>query len=167
MPVVLWLDTISSYQRNALIKNRISFIVPNSQIFVPEFGMSLREFCMRAEMREQSGKIPAMTQFLLLYFIYQKKQEKKSQSEIAKCLNMSAMNVSRAVQELQELELLIAHKQGTHKMIEAVACGKELYQLSSEYLQSPVQKKIYVSSQQYNMILPMAGETALEKEYAE
>lgn len=163
MPVILWLDTISTYQRNALIKSRISFIVPNSQIYVPEFGMSLKEFCMRAEKREKRDKISAMTQFLLLYFIYQKKQEKKSQSEIAKCLNMSAMNVSRAVQELQELELLIAHRQGTHKMIEAVACGKELYQLSSEYLQSPVQKKIYVSSQQYNMILPMAGETALAK----
>ena len=166
MPVVLWLDTISSYQRNALIKNRISFIVPNSQIFVPEFGISLKEFCMRAEKREKRDKrdkISAMAQFLLLYFIYQKKQEKKSQSEIAKCLNMSAMNVSRAVQELQELELLVAHRQGTQKMIKAVACGRELYQLSCKYLQSPVQKKIYVSSQYYNIALPMAGETALAK----
>ena len=30
MSVILWLDAVSTYQRNALIKNRISFIVPNS-----------------------------------------------------------------------------------------------------------------------------------------
>ncbi len=140
MPVVLWLDTISSYQRKALIKNRISFIVPNSQIFVPEFGMSLKEFCMRAEKREERQNF-SNDPILLLYFIYQKKREEKSQSEIAKCLNMSAMNVSRAVQELQELGLLVARRDGTHKMIEAVACGRELYQLSCKYLQSPVQRK--------------------------
>ena len=73
------------------------------------------------------------------------------------------MNVSRAIQELLELGLLVARRDGTHKMIEAVACGRELYQLSCKYLQSPVQKKIYVSSQFYNVTLPMAGETALAK----
>lgn len=44
--VVLWLDAVSTYQKNALIKNRISFIVPNSQIYVPELGMCLKELCV-------------------------------------------------------------------------------------------------------------------------
>ena len=161
MSVILWLDAISTYQRNALIKNRIPFIVPNSQIYVPELGMSLKEFC--AGKREKVEKISATTQFLLLYFIYQKKQEEKSQSELAGYLNMSAMNVSRAVQELQELGLLETRKKGTSKFIKAVAAGKELYQLSSDYLRSPVQKKIYVSLRYFNMALPFAGETALAK----
>lgn len=109
MSVILWLDAVSTYQRNALVKNRIPFIVPNSQIFVPELGMSLKEFC--AGKREKVEKVSAATQFLLLYFIYQKKNEEKSQSEIAEYLNMSAMNVSRAVQELQELGLVESRKE--------------------------------------------------------
>lgn len=161
MSVILWLDAVSTYQRNALVKNRIPFIVPNSQIFVPELGISLKEFC--AGKREKVEKISAATQFLLLYFIYQKKHEEKSQSEIAVYLNMSAMNVSRAVQELQELGLLESRKEGTSKVIKSVATGKELYQLSSGYLQSPVQKKIYVSLKHFDMDLPFAGETALAK----
>ncbi len=161
MSVILWLDAVSTYQRNALVKNRIPFIVPNSQIFVPELGMSLKEFC--AGKREKVEKVSAATQFLLLYFIYQKKNEEKSQSEIAEYLNMSAMNVSRAVQELQELGLVESRKEGTSKVIKSVATGKELYQLSSEYLQSPVQKKIYVSLKYFDMDLPFAGETALAK----
>ncbi|MBR3602575.1 MAG: MarR family transcriptional regulator [Lachnospiraceae bacterium] len=161
MSVILWLDAVSTYQRNALVKSRIPFIVPNSQIFVPELGMSLKEFC--AGKREKVEKISAATQFLLLYFIYQKKHEEKSQSEIAEYLNMSAMNVSRAVQELQELGLLESRKEGTSKVIKSVATGKELYQLSSGYLQSPVQKRIYVSLKYFDMDLPFAGETALAK----
>lgn len=161
MSVILWLDAVSTYQRNALIKNRIPFIVPNSQIYVPELGMSLKEFC--AGKREKVEKLSASTQFLLLYFIYQKKQAERSQSDLAEYLNMSAMNVSRAVQELQELGLLETRKEGTSKIIKAVATGKELYQLSSVYLQSPVQKRIYVSLRNFDMNLPIAGETALAK----
>lgn len=161
MSVILWLDVVSTYQRNALVKNGIPFIVPNSQIFVPELGMSLKEFC--AGKREKVEKISAAAQFVLLYFIYQKKHEEKSQSKIAEYLNMSAMNVSRAVQELQELGLVESRKEGTSKVIKSVATGKELYQLSSEYLQSPVQKKIYVSLKYFDMDLPFAGETALAK----
>lgn len=161
MSVILWLEAVSTYQRNALVKNRMPFIVPNSQIFAPELGMSLKEFC--AGKREKVEKISAATQFLLLYFIYQKKHEEKSQSEIAEYLNMSAMNVSRAVQELQELGLIESRKEGTSKVIKSIATGKELYQLSSRYLQSPVQKKIYVSLKYFDMDLPFAGETALAK----
>lgn len=78
-------------------------------------------------------------------------------------LDMSAMNVSRAVLELQELGLLETRKEGTRKLVKAVAIGKELYRLSRNYLQSPVQKVIYVASKYLDIDLPYAGETALAK----
>lgn len=162
MPVILWLDAVSTYQRNALIKNKISFIIPNSQMYVPELGISLKEFC--AGKREKVEKVSMAAQFLLLYFIYQKEHEEMTQSELAEYLNTSNMNISRAVQELQGLDLLEIRKDGTSKRIKSVATGKELYQLSSEYLQSPVQKKIYVSPSCFNIELPFAGETALAKQ---
>lgn len=162
MQVVLWLDAVSTYQRNALINNRISFIVPYSQFYVPEFGICLKEFC--AGKRKKVEKISAMAQFLLLYFIYLKKREAKSQSELGKCLEMSAMGISRAVQELQDIDLLEIRKDGTRKIVEAVDNGRGLYQLSSKYLQSPVQKRIYVDSRSFDMNLPVAGETALAKQ---
>lgn len=162
MTVVLWLDAVSTYQRNALIKNKISFIVPNSQIYIPALGMCLKELC--AGKREKVEKISPTTQFLLLYFIYQKQHEEKSQSELAKYLNLSAMSVSRAVQDLQELGLLEVRKAGTSKIVKSVAIGKELYQRSNKYMQSPVQKKIYVSLKYFDLHLPYAGETALAKQ---
>lgn len=55
-------------------------------------------------------------------------------------------------------------KEGTSKLVKSVTTGKELYQFSDKYLQSPVQKKIYVSLKYFNMDLPYAGETALAKQ---
>ena len=162
MPVILWLDAVSTYQRNALIKNKISFIVPNSQMYVPELGISLKEFC--AGKKEKVERISAAAQLLLLYFIYQKVSEGKKQSELAAYLNTSDMNISRAVQELKGLGLLKINKGGTSKLISSITVGKDLYQRSEEYLQSPVQKKIYVSAAYFNMELPFAGETALAKQ---
>lgn len=112
------------------------------------------------EKRQNTSNDPV---FASLFYLSKEEGRKEPIGGLPKCLNMSAMNVSRAIQELQELGLLVARRDGTHKMIEAVACGRELYQLSCKYLQSPVQKKIYVSSQFYNVTLPMAGETALAK----
>ena len=162
MSVLLWLDAISTYQRNALIKSRVSFIVPNSQIFAPKLGMCLKEFCVGK--REVAEKISANTQYLLLYFIYQKKREEKKQSEIARYLNLSAMNASRAVRELQELGLVETRKEGTAKLIKPVNIGKELYYNSIKYLQSPMRKKIYMKCNFVDMNLPFAGETALAKQ---
>ena len=162
MSVVLWLDAVSTYQRNALVKNRIPFIVPDSQIYVPEWGICLKEFC--AGKREKVEKLSAMTQFLLLYFIYRKQHEEKSQSELAEYLDLSAMSVSRAVQDLQELGLLNVRKQGTSKLVRSVATGKALYQRSNQYMRSPVQKKIYVSHMCFERKLPYAGETALARQ---
>lgn len=159
LTVVLWLDAVSTYQRNALIKNRISFIVPDSQVYVPEWGTCLKEFC--AGKREKVEKVSASTQFLLLYFIYQKYLEEKSQTELAFRLNLSAMSVSRAVQDLQELNLLNVRKEGSSKYVKSAAVGKELYHLSNQYMQSPVQKKVYANRLYFDRSLPYAGETAL------
>ena len=49
-------------------------------------------------------------------------------------------------------------------MVKSIAIGKELYQRSSKYLQSPIQKKIHINSKDFDMELPFAGETALAKQ---
>jgi len=41
---VLWFDSITSYQRKVLIKNRISFVVPGSQLYLPKLGICLKEY---------------------------------------------------------------------------------------------------------------------------
>ena len=105
----------------------------------------------------------AMAQFLLLYLIYKSENRFYTQAELAARLNLSAMNVSRSVQELEQLELLNTKREGRHKLVKAVSCGKDLYEMAKEYMQSPVQKKIYVVRENAYLDFPAAGEDALSR----
>lgn len=114
LDIILWMETITAYQRQVLIKNRIPFIVPGSQIFVPEWGMCLKEYY--ASHKENTEKMTASAQYLLLYFIYRKENEEKSQKELADKLGMSEMQVSRAVQELTQFHLVTVLREGKIKL---------------------------------------------------
>lgn len=157
--IILWLDVVSTYQRQALIKNKIAFVVPNSQMYVPFLGI-----CFRERMKNQvirADKITAMAQFILLYIIYNPSNEGYTQADIAMKLNISVMNVSRGVTELRGLQLVTAEVVGRSKYIKSVANGKELYELSKGYLQSPIQTKMYVLKENAYMDFVVAGEEAL------
>lgn len=159
LSVILWFESISTYQRQALIKNRIPFIIPNSQIYVPEWGACLKE--RYSDFKIKQEKLTAMGQYLLLYLIYQNEIVKSSQSELAVKTNMSAMKVSRAVQELVQLGLVTVQNDGNRKIVKTVARGKELYTLAEDYFKSPIQKKIFVDYDEEYLELPLAGEDAL------
>lgn len=157
--IILWLDDITTYQRQALVKNKLAFIVPNSQMYVPFLGM-----CFRERMQNKVTKIEkltAMAQFILLYIIYNPNKEAYTQAEIATKLNISAMNVSRGIAELSGLQLVTAESIGRSKYVKAVTYGKKLYELSKEYMQSPIQKKVYVLREIAYMDFLVAGEEAL------
>ncbi|MFI3171961.1 MAG: hypothetical protein R3Y58_06315 [Eubacteriales bacterium] len=157
--IILWLDGVSTYQRQVLIKNKIAFVVPNSQMYVPFLGMYFRE-----RMKNQvvsADKLTAMAQFILLYIIYNPSNEGYTQADIATKLNISIMNVSRGVAELSRLQLVTAEAVGRSKYIKSVVNGKELYELSKGYLQSPIQTKMYVLKENAYMGFMVAGEEAL------
>lgn len=71
------------------------------------------------------------------------------------------LDMSRAVQELKELELVNVRKSGRAKIIKPVAYGKELYLFAKKYMQSPVQNRMYVIKDVDEGNFPLAGETAL------
>lgn len=157
--IILWLDDITTYQRQVLVKNKIAFIVPNSQMYVPLLGM-----CFKERMQNKISKVEkltAMAQYILLYIIYNPNQEKFTQAELATQLNISAMNVSRGVAELSALKLINIDSIGRNKYVEPVADGRELYKLSKEYMQSPIQKKVHVRKEEQYMDYIVAGEEAL------
>jgi len=159
MQIVLWMDNITSYQRQSLIKNQIFFIVPGSQLYIPSLGMCLKEHFQNKPLKVE--KLTAMAQYILLYIIYNPQSASYNQAELAAKLDISAMNVSRGVQELSELGLVNTESQGRSKLVQPVSYGKDLYDLAKEYLQSPIQKKIYVAYEKVYADFPIAGEEAL------
>lgn len=158
-PLVLCFERINSYQRKCLIENLQSFIVPENQLYMPFLGIALQEHFKAPAI---AGKqLTAMAQYILLYFLYDKESVYHSKLEISQQLEISLMNVTRGVQELEELELLVTKKKGRSSMVTTALPKKELFERARPYLRNPVQKKLFVRENELLLALPITGQEAL------
>lgn len=155
LPVVICFDRITSYQRKCLIEGGQAFIVPENQLFMPFLGIALQEHYKAAAI---AGKqLTAMAQYILLYFIYDKTGGYHSKLDISKALDISLMNVTRGVQELEELGLLVTRKKGRSSMVTMSMEREALLDKAKSYLRNPVQRRLYVKAEEWMLALPKAG----------
>lgn len=108
--VVLILDHVVSYNRSRLIKKKVNFIVPGKQLFLPEMLVDLKDGdVIKSSLKEKQNLIPS-AQVMVLYQILGLSEfwniEEKSFKEIALKLNYSPMAISKAVDNLQALDLI-------------------------------------------------------------
>lgn len=157
--VVLCFEKLTVYQRKALVEKRISFIVPGSQLYLPCLGMALQE--RAASERKVISKLSASSQFLLLHLLYHSENASLKKVELSKRLGVSAMNITRAVQELVSLALVKSQKSGRSDYVIPVRSGKQLYEQARPYLIDPVQKRVFVKQCDVFHDLPLSGEAAL------
>ena len=158
LPIVLCFDRITSYQRKCLIESGQAFVVPDNQLFMPFLGIALQE---HFKAQSVAGKqLTAMAQYILLFFLYDKTGGYHSKLEISKALDISLMNVTRGVQELEELGLLVTRKKGRSSMVTMSMERNALLDKAKSYLRNPVQKRLYVKTQDWILALPKAGKEA-------
>lgn len=156
---VLCFEKLTAYQRKSLIEKRISFIVPGSQIYLPCIGMVLQERSVSE--RKLVSKLSPSSQFLLLYLLYHSEAEPLKKVELSKRLGVSAMNITRAVQELMSLDLVKTQKTGRSDLVFPAGSGAALYEKAKPYLIDPVQKRVFVKQKHELDALPLCGESAL------
>lgn len=157
--IVLCFRHLDSRQRKALIEAQMSFIVPGSQIYMPFLGIVLQE--RMKSVKAAPKKLSAAAQLILLRLIYEPDGWFARKIDLAKRLEISAMNVTRAVQELTALELVTVEKAGRCDYVSATDTGKSLYKKALPHMIDPVQKRLYVRKKKEFSGFPMAGEYAL------
>lgn len=164
---VICFDRINSYQRKCLIENNQAFIVPDNQIYLPFVGMVLQE---RFKAASLAGTVlTAMAQYILLFFIFDTTQDYHSKLEISQKLDINLMNVTRGVQELEELSLVETRKKGRSSMVSLVHSKQETLENCRDYLRNPVQRIEYVKPLPWMNELPLAKEARVieKKEFLE
>lgn len=157
--IVLCFRHLDSRQRKALIEEKMPFIVPDSQIYLPFLGIVLQE--RMKSVKPAPKRLSATAQLILLHLIYEPVGCFYRKIDLAKKLEISAMNVTRAVQELTALELVTVEKAGRCDYVSAVGVGKPLYEKAQPYMIDPVQKRLYVRKRKEFDNSPLAGEYAL------
>ena len=141
--VVILFKGITPYKRRSLIGKRIPFIVEGNQIFLPFLGMHLSKAYIENKAKPKSFTLSAQLTFL--YFLYGKIEEINA-TQLALMLKMTIMTASRALNELYDADLLsydIGGKTGKSKVYRKIQ-DPLFFERGKEFLQSPVQKTVFV-----------------------
>lgn len=136
--IILELDHITSYQRKALINDRIPFVVNDSQLYLPFLAISLTE---KFNKNEKIEKFSPVTQLVFLYAYY--KKECLPVTELSQILGYSVMSINRAYKELINCNLVQFQVKGRKKYFSTVLSNGELLKAAEQYMINPVIKKFY------------------------
>ena len=158
MPVVLVLDRLPYRQREYLLHDRIPFVVPEKQIYLPFMAVLLQERC-DAEKRPSETMLPS-AQMLMLHYLYQGGGE-LSCSKAARQLDLTPTSISRASRQLEEFGLVKAEKQGVQKILLSNETPQALFERALPYFENPVRRTIYVPKSDVHEKLLLSGESAL------
>lgn len=159
VPVVLELDTVTSYRKQSLIENNISFIT-NKQLYLPFIGAMLMD---EEETKKPPKKFVYSTQQLFLYYLYNN-EKRIYVSDARRHLPYTAMTLTRAVKQLEATNLFFIGKDGVNKFIKSKYNNrKDLFIKAKSYLSSPVISIGYIDKTQVTQDMVFSGETALFK----
>ena len=159
-PLVLILNHLEYRQREYLLRDHIPFIVEGKQIYLPFMAIYMQER-FDAERKEISKLLPS-AQLLFLYFIYNGAQDLLT-SDAVKNLSLTAMSISRASRQLEDLGLIKTKKQGVQKLIQSDKGPRELYEFAAPYLMNPIKRTIYVEKTDVNKDLLLSNYSALSE----
>lgn len=168
-PVIYIVEYTTSFNRKRLIDQRIPFIVPGKQLYLPFAATDLRDYFAATNRRptEETRQLSAVAQLVVLLQLYQRWDENTPAQHVANRLAVSKMTVSRAYAELTASGLANTVAIGRQKQLRFMTHGLELWEQAQPYLRDPVKKRRWIDRRgyedyQYRFGID-AGETALSE----
>jgi len=155
---VAWVvDQLSTYQRKKCIEEHINYVIPNSQIYLPDLYVNMTTKAPK-KIFEREKLLPS-SQLLILYHLQKERVLKLSFSEIAKRLEYSKKTISKIADDLKAKEIceLIGSKE---KYFSFKYSGLELWQQVEPIMQNPIHKQLYLT-QVMTIELPKSEDEAL------
>ena len=162
--IVFELDKITRQKRKSFIEAKIPFVVADKQLYLPFLGIALREnFDSEKPTGFVSESLLPSAQMLLFLFIYEKCKPLYL-TEAAKTLHLTSMSVSRAANQLIELNLLSAKTHNRSKILYCETGVKELFEKAKRYFINPIRKNAYIDKSQVSDKMFVSGLSALSKQ---
>jgi hypothetical protein len=141
--VAFVLPSLSATVRNRMIGQGVPFLIPDTQIFLPESITLLREnFATLASGPGKSLSPPA--QVLLLLQVQQGGLEELSAKELSARLGFCRASMSNATSELEQNNLCETSREGKEQRIHFKGAASGLWESALPLLRSPVSKTLFV-----------------------
>ncbi len=125
-----------------MIEQKVPFIVPGNQMYLPMLAIDLREHFRR--IREESPTFSPSTQVVVLHALLRAAGHVLIPAEMAPRLAYSAMTMTRAFDELETANLAEVTVRGRERCLRFTGGRKEIWGNALPFLRSPVSKRLLV-----------------------
>ncbi len=142
--IIFITDVNSSYNRDRLIKHKVSFIIPDKQMFLPDIGIDLREFFQSK--KEKVRYFTPSSQSIIIYLLLKKIKDRMTPRELMEISGYSKMTISRVIKELEVSEIIDIVFQGRNSVIILKQNGLKLWKSVLPYLKTPIKKTLYLKN---------------------
>jgi hypothetical protein len=150
---------VTAYNRKRLIEQKVPFIVPGNQMYLPMLAIDLREHFRR--IREEAPTFSPSTQVVVLHAMLRDAGQVLIPSEMAPLLRYSAMTMTRAFDELETAKLAEVTVRGRERCLRFNGDRREIWEKAQPFLRSPVNKRLFIRSIDGEEGAIRAGLTAL------
>ncbi len=143
MPVVYVTETLASYERKRLIEQKVPFLVPGNQLYLPDLGIDLREYFRKAPTAPETALSPA-TQALLITVLLRKPWRAEWQpAEVFGSLGYTPMTLSRAVKELTAAGIATLRTAGRTRFLHTERTAAETWERARPLMRSPIKRRFW------------------------
>lgn len=144
-PTVYVTDALASYERRRLIEQKVPFIVPGNQLYLPDLGLDLREY-FRHRAPATEALSPSAQAILITALLRQPWQSDWQPSKVAFALGYTPMTLSRAVKELTAAGLASAYTVGRSRWLRMELPPDQAWERAKPALRTPVKRVVWVAA---------------------
>lgn len=159
--VVYLRDRVTAYNRKRLIEQRIPFVIPGNQMYLPELGLDLREY-FRSPSPSKRHLRPA-TQAMFLFALLKEPKGPLTAADFLPQLGYSTMTLSRAFDELETVELAESKSMGRKRVLRFLDSPRETWKRALPWLIDPVKARHFVPEKQLSRKELRASQSALAR----
>lgn len=139
-PVAYVIPTLASYERKRLIEQKVPFIVPGNQLYLPSLGIDLREYFRQQAQTERTQLSPATQAILVAALLRRPWQANWKPTELATELGYTAMTLSRAIRELTAANLATLRQERRVRVLQSDSAPSKIWESAMPLLRSPVRR---------------------------
>jgi len=155
-------NQVTTYNRKRLIEQKVPFVIPGNQMYLPMLGIDLREHYRKALAGTLTLK--PSTQALLIHMLLRRAPgDRLTPLETALELGYTPMTMTRAFSELEGAGLVGIFKEGRERCLYVPRTRRELWDQAQPLMRSPVREKVLAKLPPNHRPGPFSGLTGLAR----
>lgn len=143
MPVVYVTGTLASYERKRLITQKVPFLVPGNQLYLPDLGIDLREYFRKPPAAPDAVLSPATQAMLITVLLRHPWRTEWQPADVVSDLGYTAMTLSRAVKELTAAGIATVRTEGRARWLCTERTAAETWEQAKPLLRSPIKRRFW------------------------